>query len=152
MLDEIDKRLLEELQENSNQTTYQISKKLNIPRTTVHHRIKKLESEGYIKKYKAIVDAKKLNKGLTVMMGVTVGMDANSRNVSLELMKIPQVEEVYIISGQFDLLIKLRLENTDELAKIIFNLEHDVRNTHGISKTESMIVLSTEKEYGSINL
>ena len=152
MLDEIDKKVLNELQENAKQKTYQLSKKLNIPRTTIHHSIKKLEDEGYIKGYKTLVDAKKLNKGLTVIIGVVVGIEANSREVAAELMKIVQVEEVYIISGRFDILLKVRLENTDELAKIIFNLEHDVRKTHGISKTESMVVLSTEKEDGSIYL
>ena len=148
MLDKIDKDILRELQVDAKQKTYQLSKKLNIPRTTIHNRIRKLEKEGVIKNYKAIVDPKKLNKKLTVLIGIVTGLEAGSREVASKLAKIPHVEEVYIISGQFDILVKVRLRDTDELAKLIFSLESGLRSLHGITKTESMIVLGTENEDG----
>ena len=62
MLDEIDKKVLNELQENAKQKTYQLSKKLNIPRTTIHHRIKKLEEKQIILGYYTIFDFSKIDK------------------------------------------------------------------------------------------
>jgi DNA-binding Lrp family transcriptional regulator len=151
MLDKIDKILLEEMQIDAERKVHQLSKKLNITRTTVHNRIKKLEKEGYIKYYKAVVDAAKLGRPLSVLIGIVTGEEVGSIEISNQLKKIPNVESVYIVAGQYDLLIKVVLKDTSELASLIFGVEKSLRTTHGITKTESMIVLETVKEFGLIN-
>jgi DNA-binding Lrp family transcriptional regulator len=55
-----------------------------------------------------------------------------------------------MVAGQYDLIAKLRLKDTNELASLIFGVESSLRNMHGITKTESMIVLETDKEFGII--
>ncbi len=151
MLDQIDKKILKEIQIDSNRRSYQIGKKLNIPRTTVHNRIKKLEKLGYIKGYKAIVDAAKIGKGLTVLIGIMTATDASPKDVAEHIKKMIEVEEIFIVSGQFDLIAKIRVKNTEELAKFVFSVQEGLRSLHGISKTESMVVLRTEKENSVIS-
>jgi DNA-binding Lrp family transcriptional regulator len=151
MLDKIDKILLEELQTDAKKKVHQLSKKLNIPRTTVHNRIKKLEKEGYIKYYKAVVDAQKIGRPLTVLIGVIVGEEVGSKEIAKQIKNLPQVEDVYIVAGQYDLIIKVRLKDTNELASMIFGVEKSLRTTRGITKTESMLVLETSKEYGVLD-
>jgi len=148
MLDKTDQNLLRELQADSNRNTSQLSKKLGVPRTTIHNRIKHLEKEGYIKGYKAIVDGAKVGRPLTVLMGVVAGEEIGAKELAERIRKFPQVEDIYIVSGQYDLIVKLRLQDTNELASLIFSIDRGIRSIHGITKTESMIVLETDKEFG----
>jgi len=148
MFDKTDRDLLRELQIDSNRNTSQLSKKLGVPRTTIHNRIKHLEKEGYIKGYKAIVDGAKVGRSLTVLMGVVAGEEIGAKELAESIRKFPQVEDVYIVSGQYDLIVKLRLKDTNELASLIFSIDRGIRSIHGITKTESMIVLETNKEFG----
>ena len=69
-LDEIDKKILRELQENSRLTTKELAGKVNLSTTPVYERVKRLENEGYIKKYVAVLDPEKLNLGFTVYVNV----------------------------------------------------------------------------------
>jgi DNA-binding Lrp family transcriptional regulator len=148
MLDKTDKDLLRELQIDSHRNTSQLSKKLGVPRTTVHNRMKHLEKEGYIKGYRAIVDGAKVGRPLTVLMGVVAGEEIGAKELAENMKKFPQIEDVYIVSGQYDLILKLRLKDTTELASLIFHIDQGIRSIHGITKTESMIVLETDKEFG----
>ena len=151
MLDEIDKKLLNELQINSNRSAMQLSKAINAPRTTVNNRIKKLQQEGYIKGYKAIVNPKKLGKGITVLIHIVITSKKAASLVAEKLKKLPQTEEVYILSGQYDMMAKVRLKDTEELSRFIYDEVKGLRSWEGIERTESMIVLDTIKEHGIID-
>ena len=71
-LDKIDTQILEILQKDSNQTTKRIAEQLSMTTSPVFERIKKLEKEGYIKKYVAVLDNKKIGLKLTVFIGITL--------------------------------------------------------------------------------
>ena len=72
MLDKKDLAILEILKHNSNLSTQNIAKKTNIPITTVHNRIKKLEKEGIIKEYSVVLDNKKIGKPIAAYILITV--------------------------------------------------------------------------------
>ena len=72
ILDHIDLKILKLLQENSNRTTKSLAAELNLSTTPVFERIKKLEKEGYIDKYVALLDAKKVGLKQTVFIGITL--------------------------------------------------------------------------------
>jgi Lrp/AsnC family transcriptional regulator for asnA, asnC and gidA len=150
MLDKIDKEIIMELQEDAKRKTYQLSKKLNVPRTTIHNRIKRLEKDGFIKRYSAVVNPEKIGKPLTVLIGIVTGEEVGSRAVAAKIRKFAQIEDIYIVAGHFGIIIKVRLKDMNELASMIFGIDSGMRSIHGISKTESMIVLETDKEYGAI--
>src|SRR4030043_1031795 len=117
-LDKKDLKIIEILKEDSKQTTNQISKKFNIPITTVHNRIKKLEKLGIIKSYTVVLDYKKLDKGIlsyilvSVMYTLPNGKKVSQEDIAKEIKKIG-AEEVSIVTGGTDLIIKVREKDED---------------------------------------
>jgi DNA-binding Lrp family transcriptional regulator len=145
VLDKKDLKILEILKENSKLTTNQISKKTMIPVTTVHNRIRKMEKEGVIEGYSLNLDYKKLGKSILafIFMNPNYNFLRQKKITQQELLdklaKLPSVEEIYHITGRYDLIAKVRGKDVDELNEFILNiLERD----YGVMKTDTMIVLS----------
>ena len=142
-LDKKDERVLEILKENSKLTTGQISKKIAIPVTTVHNRIKKLEKLGVIKNYTLNLDFKKLGYDIIAFILVSVtynlpsGEKIKQEQVAQAIKKIG-AEEVYIVTGGTDIIIKVRAKNIDDLNDFVIK---KLRSIEGIDKTQTMIVL-----------
>lgn len=145
-LDEKDYKVIDILKENSNLTTHKISKKLNIPITTIHNRIKKLEKLGIIKNYTVNIDYKKLNLGITsyilvsVMYTLPSGEKVKQEHVAQQIKKLKGVEEVNIVTGGTDIIIKIRVKDVDELNDFVIK---KLRAIKGVDKTQTMIVLSS---------
>ncbi len=142
-LDKKDLKIIEILKQNSKQTTSQISKKFNIPITTVHNRIKKLEKLGIIKNYTVVLDYKKLDKGIlsyilsSVMYVLPNGEKISQEEVAKEIKKIG-AEEVSIVTGGTDLIIKVRVKDVEELNEFVIK---KLRSIKGVDKTQTVIVL-----------
>lgn len=144
-MDEIDKDILKELQKNCKISTKTLARKLNLPVSTVFTRIKNLEKKGIIKEYKAILDHNKLNKPTIAFILLTYDPNQNvsQEEVAKQLSFVPNVQEVHIITGEWDILLKIKVENVDELGKTILN---KIREIKGIEKSYTLIVLKTIKE------
>lgn len=144
-LDEKDLQVLEELKENAKRTTGQISKRINIPITTVHNRIKKLEKLGIIKRYTVEVDYKKLEKPLAAYVMVQViymlpsGVKVMQEDVAKEIKSLPEVESVELLTGTTDILVKVRVKDVDELNDFIIR---KLRKIEGVDKVQTSVVLS----------
>ena len=144
-LDEKDLQVLEELKENAKRTTSQISKRINIPITTVHNRIKKLEKLGIIKRYTVEVDYKKLDKPMTAYVMVQViymlpsGIKVMQEDVAKEIKGLPEVESVELLTGTTDVLVKVRVKDVDELNEFIIR---KLRKIEGVDKVQTSVVLS----------
>ena len=108
-LDKIDIKLLQILQQNSNITTKELAAKVNLSSTPVFERVRRLEKEGYIKRYVALLDAEKLNRNLCILCNVK--LKQNNGTLGREFMAavnaIPEVTECYNISGDFDYMLKI---------------------------------------------
>lgn len=142
-LDEKDLEILKILEENADLTTRQISKKTNIPITTVHNRIKKMKNSGIIKKYTIVPDYKKLGKDITAFILVEIEYPENKNNfsqedVGREISKYEEVEEVSVVTGKKDIVVKVRMENVDKLNDF---LTKTLREIKGVDRTETMVVL-----------
>lgn len=143
-LDKKDLKIIDILKEDSKQTTNQISKRFNIPITTVHNRIKKLEKLGIIKSYTVNLDYKKLDKGILSYILVSViytlpsGRKVSQEQVAKEIKNIG-AEEVSIVTGGTDLIIKVRAKDIDELNDFVIK---KLRNIDGVDKTQTLIVLN----------
>jgi DNA-binding Lrp family transcriptional regulator len=146
-MDHIDTAILGELEINSNRKFHQLAKILNIPRSTLHNRIKKLEKTGVIKTYKAILNYDKLDKTVTAFVNIVITSEQSAEEVADRIKHLPSVEEVHIVTGQFDLIAKVRFKNTQELGTFIFDKHAGLRSFDGVERTESMIVLNTKKEF-----
>ena len=124
ILDNIDLKILRCLQEDARLTTRQLSEKVNLSTTPVFERLKRLEREGYIKKFVAILDAEKLDLGFEVFCSVK--LKQMTRDVAREFTRtirdIPQVAECYNISGEYDYLLKIRARNMKDYNDFIINV------------------------------
>ncbi|HSU73289.1 MAG TPA: Lrp/AsnC family transcriptional regulator [Candidatus Binatia bacterium] len=143
--DDKDLRILELLKENSNATSSKISKKLNIPITTVHNRIKKLQQTGVIQHYTVELDYKKLEKGMLAYVLVNVvytlpsGKKIHQENVARDIKKIG-AEEVSIVAGGADIMVKVRAKDVEDLNDFVVK---KLRSIDGVDKTQTMIVLQS---------
>jgi DNA-binding Lrp family transcriptional regulator len=145
-LDKKDLLILDELKANAKLTTGQISKRLNIPVTTVHNRIKKLEKLGIVEGYTVKINYKKLGKPVVAYILVSVmyvlpgsGKKIQQDELALSLKKFEEVEEVDIVAGVTDILIRVRVDSVDGLNDFIIK---KLRSVDGVDKTQTMLVLS----------
>lgn len=154
-LDEKDLAILTLIQENSKLTANQIAKKINAPITTVFAKTKRMEEMGIIKQYRAILSAEKLNLGTAAFILASVSYRAKNeeetpvsqRDVAEEIARFPEVQEVHIITGDWDLLVKLRAENVDAIGKFVVD---KLRLIKGLEKTLTCMVFETVKESTSL--
>jgi Lrp/AsnC family leucine-responsive transcriptional regulator len=149
-LDERDIKILKLLQKNCRMTAKEIAKKIGSPITTVYAKIKRMEELGVIKQYKAILDSKKLDKGAAAFILTSFvyrpggrGKPLSQRDVAKQIAAFPEVQEVHIITGGWDILIKVKADHVDTLGKFVMD---KLRIVEGIENTLSCIVYETVKE------
>lgn len=123
-LDKVDLQILRILQENSRLTTKELAAKVSLSSTPVFERLKRLETNGYIKKYIAILDADKLNQGFMVFCKVK--LQRVNYDIATEFARIiadiPEVTECYNISGSFDYLLKIHAPDMKYYQSFILNV------------------------------
>ncbi|SHJ66164.1 Lrp/AsnC family transcriptional regulator, leucine-responsive regulatory protein [Arenibacter nanhaiticus] len=129
-LDKIDIQILNLLQHNSNLTTKELSNKVNLSTTPVFERVKRLEKNGYIKKYVAILDAEKLDKGLTVFCNITLKQHTKEigNKFVRDIAAIKEVTECYNISGDYDFLLKVMVKDMKHYQDFVLNSLGSVKN------------------------
>lgn len=112
-IDSIDKKLLKLLQENSKQTTKELSLHLNLSVTAVYERIKKLEKAGIIKGYVAVIDKEKVDKAFLVFCQIKLVQHTKEylTKFESEVMALSEVMECYHISGEYDYLLKILVKD-----------------------------------------
>ena len=143
-LDNIDLTLLQILQENSRFTNKELAAAVNLSPTPVYERVKRLETLGYIKKYVAVLDAKKLNLGFEAYCNVRLSrQNASSAEDFLAIInELPEVTECYCIAGSYDYLLKIHASDMDHYRRIVV----DTLGKIGlITQLESTFVMSVEK-------
>ena len=145
IMDEKDEKILRLLKENSKLTTKQIAKKILIPITTIHNRIKKLEKEGIIKRYTVELDNKKIGKNVAAYVQITVDyrllkeIKMSQHGLAKKLKQYEFVEEAAMVTGGTDIIIKVRVKDIDELDNFVTKI---LRNIDGIEKTQTMVILN----------
>ena len=155
-LDDKDIAILAILQENSKLTAKQIAKKVNSPITTVFAKIKRMEELGIIKEYRAILAPEKIGATTAAFILAAVSYRAKGDNspvsqrvVAEEISKFQEVQEVHIITGDWDLLIKLRTLSVDAIGKFVVD---KLRLINGLEKTLTCMVFETLKDTTKITL
>ncbi|HSO25987.1 MAG TPA: Lrp/AsnC family transcriptional regulator [Methanobacteriaceae archaeon] len=140
-MDEIDSDIIRSLVKNSRITLSQMSKDIDVPDATISNRLKKLEKD-VIKQYTLLLDPLKL--GLTVTAIIIIQTESEKHgNVEIELSKLKDVSEVYSISGEYDILIKVWAHDLEELNKIVNN---KIRSVDGVEDLTEMIVMERVKD------
>ncbi len=145
MIDDKDEIILNELKKNSRDTTKNIGKNVKIPRITVHDRIKKMIDKGIIKNFTIIPDYQKIGLPSKVYIFISFRSDKkiSQRELANRIAKLKGVFEVHIISGEYDLLIKVRGTSLEEIGKLVID---KLRKLDGVDKTLTCTCFETVKE------
>jgi len=144
-LDDKDLKILELLRDNARMTTSEMFKKLGMPQTTIHNRIKRMKKSGIIKRFTIDLDRKKIGKSLVAYILCTVsyrtsqGQKISQYEVAKMIQVLPEVEDVSIVTGDIDMIVKVALRDVDELNDFVI---YKLRDIDGIEKTVTSVVLS----------
>lgn len=151
-----DLKILALLQKNCKTSARQIADQTGSPISTIFSKIRRMEKSGVIRDYKAILDSKMLQRGTTafILASVSYGTKGNEsmisqRETAQKIGKFTEVQEVHIITGDWDLLIKLKAKNVDTVGKFVID---KLRLIEGIEKTLTCMVFETCKETTEISL
>lgn len=135
-IDDKDRHILGTLKSNSSLSMQMIAKKTGIPVATVHHRIKKLNAEGIIKRYTIDIDEAKLGRKMVVHVLIKATPKSDHTVLLEKLMKHEWVEDGSVITGAFDVIIKVRLADVDALDQFVLKF---MRTFDEIAETQTMI-------------
>jgi len=147
-LDKTDLQLLRVLQQNARMTTKELAHEVNLSTTPVFERLKRLERDGIIKKYIAILDAEKLNQGFTVFCQVKLKqMNRDIAQSFVDVIKdIPEVSECYNISGNYDYLLKVHATDMRAYQSFVINTLGGIESLGSIEST--FVMEEIKQSYG----
>lgn len=136
IIDERDQAILDVLQENSSLSIQKIARRTGIPIATVHHRIKWLRSQGIIKKYTIALDRSKIGGKMVAYVLLKATPKSDHIELLEKLMPNPQIEDGSAITGAFDLILKVRVADVEDLDHFVLKY---LRTFEDIAQTETMI-------------
>jgi Lrp/AsnC family leucine-responsive transcriptional regulator len=142
-IDLFDQKILRILQDNCKISNAALAKKIGLTPPATLERVRKLKKEGFILGYQAILNKKKLGKGLTCLIALDLEHH-NKRKVfeSVEgnLKKLTEIENIYLVTGRYDYLIKVNLRDVEELRDFVVR---KLTKIEFIDKVETFIAISS---------
>lgn len=148
MLDQIDLKILDILQDHGRSHLADIGKEVDLSSPAVMERVKKLEVHGVIKGYQAVLDAKKMGKDVTAFIGVSVAHQRYTDDFASRMVQQRDVLECHHVTGEESFLLKVKTANTESLEKLL----GEIRSLEGVTRTVTKVVLSTPKETQKLEL
>lgn len=143
MMDMVDVKIINLLKKNGRMTSSEISKRVMLSVPAVSERIRKLEAENVIRQFTLKLNRKKLNLNLLAFVFVNIDKAENVAHFRETAIQNEWVLECHHLAGEYDYLLKVLVENTEKLEIFI---SHILKKTMGVSKTNTLVVLSTIKE------
>jgi len=140
--DDIDLRILEILQEDCRTSLVRLGEQVGLSAPAVLERIKKLEAAGVITGHCAILDGRRLGLDITAFIGVLIEHPAAIGEFERQVTALGDVLEYHHVTGGYTILLKIKTANTSSLERLI----SQIRSLEGVSRTETMVVLSTHTE------
>lgn len=141
-LDETDRRILKVLQKAGRVSNADLSERVNLSPSACHRRVQRLEAEGFIRDFVALLDPRKLGRATTVFVEITLSgqaddvLDAFERQVAL----IPDVLECHLMAGTADYLLKVVARDSEDFARI--HRQH-LSRLPGVAQMHSSFALRT---------
>ncbi|MCS7132356.1 MAG: Lrp/AsnC family transcriptional regulator [Nitrososphaeria archaeon] len=144
-LDEKDLIILRELELDSSRNVTKMAEALGMPRTTVQDRISKLRKMGVIKRFTVKLDKAKLGKAALafVLVSFMPGADISQKSLAHQMAMLEDVEEAHLISGEWDILLKVRGSSMKEIGDLVID---KIRSMRGVARTLTCAVFYTAKE------
>ena len=119
-LDATDSRILTVLQKEGRITNAELSERINLSPSACHRRVQRLEEEGYIAAYVALLDARKMGRPTTVFVEITLQSQADEVLDAFEtaVARVPDILECHLMAGNADYLLKIMAQDTEDFARI----------------------------------
>lgn len=149
VLDEIDRKILRTLSRDGRISNQKLAETVNLSPTPCWHRVKALEESGHISGYVAVLDQRSLGLPDTVIIEVTVDRhdDEIFQAFSDALAELPEVMEAYLLSGEYDYLIKVAVSGTEGYERF---LRQKLYRLPGVKHTRSTFTLRCLKRAASV--
>jgi Lrp/AsnC family leucine-responsive transcriptional regulator len=149
MIDEIDRQILNILQQNARTSNAEIARQIDMAPSAVLERIRRLEAKGVIQGYEARINPEALGLGLLAFVFVrSRDFDGEERTVEM-LSQIPEVQEAHHIAGEDCFLLKVRMPDAKSLGRL---LRERIGSTGDVQSTRTTIVLETVRESARLPL
>jgi Lrp/AsnC family transcriptional regulator, leucine-responsive regulatory protein len=146
VLDAIDIAILTALQDNGRKRRNELAEEIGLSLPAISERLRKLEDRGYITRYAALLDAKKLGMDVTAFVMVSIDSSKHFEEFLKHVAQSPEIIECHAITGEGSHLLKIRTWNTATLEEIL----SAIQSWRGVLGTRTSVVLSTRKETLSI--
>jgi len=145
MLDDKDLAILRELEKDSRRSTKAIANDLDMPRATVHERIKRMCEKGLIKGFTVILNHSIMGEPVTafVLVSFLPSTTVSQRDVALKISRLEGVHEVHLISGEYDILVKVRGTSMEAIGSLVID---NIRNIEGVGRTLTCASFASVKE------
>ncbi|RDD53574.1 MAG: Lrp/AsnC family transcriptional regulator [Candidatus Korarchaeota archaeon NZ13-K] len=155
-MDELDIRVMDELVRDGRATVSDLSKRLGVPRTTLDSRIRRLVESGLIRGFTALLDHRKIGYQITAFVLVQIRrrkpeQDKSNQEIFIEEIgresesrpDLPWIEEAHIITGDYDVLLKVRARDMDELTRFLIS---ELARHPDVERTHTLMVLKSPYE------
>jgi Lrp/AsnC family leucine-responsive transcriptional regulator len=140
--DAIDYKLLDLLQTNGRASQLELAQTVGLSQPAVAERIRKLEEQGAIIGYTALVNSRRLGKDITAFIGVFTNHPRYNYSFAQKIADIPEVLECHRVAGADSYLLKVKTENTSSLDELIAR----IRSIPGVERTQTTIAIASLKE------
>lgn len=142
-LDGRDRRILALVQRDAKLPQAEIARRVGLSPAAVNERLKKLENAGIIRRYVAVVDPPTVGATVTAFVEVFIEHPRFEPAFIAKARDLDEVQEVHHITGEFSLLLKIRVAGMEALQQLLI---HQLNAIEGVRQTRTVIVLSTSKE------
>ncbi len=144
-MEEKDEIIIQKLRGDSSQPISELAADLQLPRTTVQERIKKLVQNGIIKRFTLQLDYAKIGKPVTafILVSFLAGTGVSQKEAAQKIAEIPDIYEVHVISGDWDIIAKARGESIQSIGELVLD---KIRNVKGVERTLTCTSFVTIKE------
>lgn len=135
VLDDLDKEILNLIASDAKIPFLEVARKCEVSGAAIHQRMQKLTSMGVIRGSQYLFDPKKVGNGICAFVGLLLRDPSDSDRVLAELVKIPEIVECHLTTGNYDIFVKIYAHDNAHLLSII----HDKLQPIGIQRSETMI-------------
>lgn len=142
--DPIDASILTHLQEDGRMTNIELARRVNLSPAATHSRVKRLEEDGFIRRYVALVDQEKLGFDMTCFISVSLQLHQHSQLEEFRstILSIPEVLDCYHVTGEFDYLLRVVVLGREDLQRLIVNRLTPIP---GVARIHTSIALGVVK-------
>jgi DNA-binding Lrp family transcriptional regulator len=143
-LDNLDKAILQELQTDGRVSNAELARRVNLSPPAIHARLRRLEEQGFIRQYVALLDREKVGYDMLcfVNMNLQLHQQEQMDTVRAAILAIPEVLECYSLTGEYDYLLKVAIRNRQDLERFVI---HHLTKISGVHQVHTSIVLTELK-------